>query len=274
MIALIGVSSIGTPALAQTPPNPVAVPVDAHAALMATAKIQQLMRVVATEGARHGVGLEQSLFPGKGGAAWMSTVSIIQGPDRMTDLIADVLRDDLSPADARTAATFLGSDLGQRVVDREVMTRQRMLDAKADARAATAPVTRPGRAALIEDIIARLGLIEANVSGGLNANLAFYRGLADGGAFKARLTEREMISLVWTQEADMRAASADWLRGYLTRAYAPLSEAELKRYVAFTDTDVGRRYSAAMIRGFDAAFETTSYDLGRAAARFMAQKAI
>ena len=60
-----------------------------------------------------------------------------------------------------------------------------------------------------------------------------------------------------------------WLQDYLTLAYAPLSDTDLREYLAFTRSAPGRRYMAAMFQGFGRVFEATSYDLGRAAAEFM-----
>lgn len=241
---------------------------DTFDTLLQAAHVDRLMQVIATEGARHGVELEASLFPGRGGAGWRRAVSAIQGPERLASIVGDALRRDLAPDDATAATAFLDSDLGRRIVAREVDARQSMLiDADSGPVSADA-----GRGALIAEMIERLDLIEANVSGGLNANLAFYRGLSDGGALKKRLTEREMIAMVWQQEGQMRETASVWLQDYLNRAYAPLSDDDLRGYLAFAETVPGRRYSAALLSGFGAVFERTSYDLGRAAALYMTQQ--
>ena len=67
-------------------------------------------------------------------------------------------------------------------------------------------------------------LIEENVSGALNSNLAFYRGMSEGGAFTgAEMTEEEMLSEVWSQEDDIRAETAGWLYPFLMLAYESVS---------------------------------------------------
>ncbi|MEL6586295.1 MAG: hypothetical protein AAFY65_10740 [Pseudomonadota bacterium] len=241
--------------------------------LLALTHLEPLVHVVATEGARHGLSLEGALFPGKGGSAWASAVSRIQAPDRIVPIIHGAVTELMGPEDVTAANAFFGSELGQRVVNSEVSARRKMLDktVEAEAMGAAAMLVRADnpRMTLIEDIIDALDLVSANVSGGLNANYAFYRGLAEGGAMARRLAEQEMLAMVLNQEADIRKATEEWLRAYLTMAYAPLSDGELHAYVDFVQTRAGRRYNAAMFAGFGRVFEATSYDLGLAAARFM-----
>ena len=243
-------------------------------ALMDAARLEPLVGVVATEGARHAMGLEASLFPGRGGEAWAEIVSAIQAPDRMSQMLAETMASEL-PSDVMSEAlAFYDTDLGAKVAEREVASRRAMLDAEVEARAmrAASADAVDDRAELLDDLIDSLGLIEANVSGGLNANYAFYRGLGDGGALSKRLTEREMLAMVWGQEPEVRESMDRWLRAYLTLAYEPLSDDELRDYVAFSSTAPGRKMSAALFAGFGRVFEETSYDLGRAAARFIAMQ--
>ncbi len=249
---------------------------DVFAALLAAARIEPLLQIVATEGARHGVGLEASLFPGRGGADWRQTVSVIQAPERFVPFLTDAIRNELTPEDAQTVTAFLSSEAGSRVVAREVIARRELLDGEAKAKQPTGLLKEGDstRAALIEEVIDTLDLVTLNVSGGLNANFAFYRGLGDGGGLQKRLTEREMLAMVWNQEDDVRAATTNWLRGYLTLAYSPLAEEDVRAYLDFARTPPGQRYMAALFQGFGDIFETTSYDLGRAAARFLVQKDI
>ena len=244
-------------------------------AVMDAAQIGSLMNVVATEGARHGMTLERSLFAGQGGEAWAREVSAIQAPERLLPFVGASLREELTVTELSEVEDFLAGELGRRLVAREVETRRDMLDGRIEeaARAASISARDTDRAALIDEIIERLDLVDANVSGGLNANYAFYRGLGDGGAIAERMTERDMLRNVWAQEGQVREATSSWLRGYLTRAYAPFTEDELGLYIDFAESRAGRRYLAAVLSGFGRVFEATSYDLGIAAARFITQDA-
>jgi hypothetical protein len=236
-------------------------------------RVGPLLQVVATEGARHGLGLEQSLFPGKGGKGWAREVARIQSPDRLLAILVAKFERGMRGEDLSAAEAFFASSLGQRITARELEMRRAMLDAEVQAGAISAAATlreeRAGRAALIDRLIETLDLVTANVLGGMNANYAFYRGLGDGGALEERLTERDMLSMVRGQESQIRETTSRWLRAYLTMAYAPLSDADIERYIDFSRTPAGRRYMTAMGQAYGAVFERTSYDLGRAAARYM-----
>ena len=244
--------------------------------LVDLARLGPLIQVVATEGARHGVGLEDALFPGRGGEAWARTVARIQSPERLVGALEETLAAELARPAMEAAVDFYATDLGARIAEREVTARRAMLDATVEADAMAAAelldADQDGRAALVRELIDTLDLVTANVSGGLNANYAFYRGLGDGGAMRSRMTESEMLAMVWGQEADVRRATSKWLDAYLTLAYAPLSEEELRGYIDFVATAEGRKLSAALFTGFGRIFEETSYALGREAARFMAMQ--
>jgi len=112
-------------------------------------------------------------------------------------------------------------------------------------------------------------LVERNVAGALNANLAFYRGMVAGGAFDGGLSESEILADVWSQEAEVRRETEEWLFPFLAMAYQPLSEDDLGAYLAFSETAPGQALNAALFAGFDAMFEAISQDLGLAAARMM-----
>ncbi|UWQ20471.1 DUF2059 domain-containing protein [Jannaschia sp. W003] len=241
-------------------------------ALMDAARLGPLMAVVATEGARHGAGLEAALFPGRGGRAWSRAVARIQSPERLSRMLAGVLATELDAAEMREAAGFYASPLGAKVARAEVDSRRAMLDGAVEAEALNvadaAPKDDP-RSALVAQLIDGLDLVGANVSGGLNANYAFYRGLGDGGAMTRRLSESELLAMVWQQEGEVRETTSRWLDAYLTLAYGALSEEELRSYVDWAASAVGRRTNAALFAGFGAVFERTSYELGLAAAGFI-----
>jgi hypothetical protein len=102
--------------------------------------------------------------------------------------------------------------------------------------------------------------------GALNANLAFYRGLADGGALGPEMTEDEMLSSVWSQEADVRQQTVEWLFPYIALAYGPLSDDELAAYTEFSASGAGQALNSALFAAFGEVFGGISQALGAAAA--------
>src|SRR5690606_34371604 len=117
------------------------------------------------------------------------------------------------------------------------------------------------------DFIAAADLLEPNIAGGLNANLAFYRALVRGGGFPYEVSEQDMLADVRAQEPEVRAEMESWLGAYLFMAYDALSDAELQAYRDFVASEAGRRVTAALFAGFDIVFQRVSEDLGAATAR-------
>ena len=103
----------------------------------------------------------------------------------------------------------------------------------------------------------------------LNSNVAFYRGMSEGGAFPATLTEQEMLRDVWGQEADIREETETWLYSYLALAYEPLAPEDLDAYIAFSRTEAGGVLNRALFTAFDGMFAEISFALGRGAAQFI-----
>ena len=110
-------------------------------------------------------------------------------------------------------------------------------------------------------------LIEQNVSGSLNSNLAFFQGMAEAGGPGGDVTEDQMLSEVWAQEPAIRVETEDWLFPYLAMAYGPLSDAEIDGYVAFSTTNPGQKLNQALFTAFDRLFTSVSRNLGLAAGR-------
>ena len=126
------------------------------------------------------------------------------------------------------------------------------------------------KVSLIEEFVAVNGLVDANVVGAMNANYAFYQGLADAGVLEPDMTDEQIISEIWSQEEAIREETDAWIHGYLTMAYAPLSEQEISDYIAFSKTPAGKDLNSALFAGFDAVFTEVSRQLGRAAGGVLA----
>jgi len=85
----------------------------------------------------------------------------------------------------------------------------------------------------------------------------------------ADMSEDEMLAEVWSQEADVRMQSGEWLYSYMVLAYQPLSDADMAAYQAFSETAEGKILNRATFVAFDKLFTAISHDLGRAAAQQM-----
>lgn len=261
---------------AQVPADPASGAVPAQIrALGDVLQIDGVLDVMRAEGTDYGATLRDEMFAGKGGAAWEATVARIYDPARMRGefdvALAKALQGDAPVIAAATA--FFDSPRGRRILDLELEARRALLDEATEtaAKEAAAQMQAEGspRFEALQRFAATNDLIELNVMGALNSNLAFYRGLMRGGAFDDSMSEEDMLADVWAQEGDLRMETEDWLWPYLALAYGPLSDEELQAYADFSATAEGGRLNAAIFAAFDVIFLRVSEELGLAAARQM-----
>ena len=238
-------------------------------------QIPGIIAVMRLEGLDYGRSLEDEMFPGRGGDAWDATVALVYDQPTMLRRFQTAFAAELQGDPAAVAAVvgYFDTPLGQRILTLEVEARQALLDkaveAAAKERADQMAADADPRMAALRDFATANDLIEANVQGALNANLGFYQGMAEAGAFGEDMTEDQMLADVWGQEPDIRKETEDWLFPFLALAYGPLSDADLQSYTDFSRTPAGKKMNTALFAAFDAVFVQISRDLGRAVAHQM-----
>lgn len=263
------------PVVGRTETAPLAVPAPASAQALSDALlIGDVMAVLREEGLANATELAAD-FPSGANPGWKATVEAIYAPEAMRATFDAALAKELaaSPAAVEAAVAFFASEGGQKALRLEIEARQALLDPTTEAAAkerwAEMDAADTPRAAALHRFAEVNALIESNVMGALNANLAFFRGMAEAGGPLGEMTEEDMLSMVWGSEAEVRASTTDWLMPFLAMAYGPLSDSELEAYIAFSDIPEGRRVNAAVFAAFDALFLDISRRLGRAAGREM-----
>lgn len=238
-------------------------------------KISEIIDVMRLEGVDYGKTLEQDMFPGKGGKAWEDVVGLIYDTQTMRSQFESALAKELS-ADAQAVEdmiAFFGSETGQNALGLEIEARRALLDEATEEAAKVAWEDMQSkddpRVAMINRFAEVNDLVESNVMGALNSNLAFYRGLAAAGGLPEELTEEQMLADVWGQEPDIRVETTDWLFPFLSLAYGPMTASDFEAYIAFSETPAGQKANAALFAAFDQVFNRISFDLGRAVGRQM-----
>jgi hypothetical protein len=238
-------------------------------------RLYEVLGIMATEGVEAAISLEGDLFPGAGGAAWAAEANRINGADRLTALFEDAFPVDLMTEEhAAQVTSFFSAEPGTRIAAAEVAGRRAFLEpgveelANEAFRAAIAE--EDPRVDLLTEFIETNDLVERNVSGALNSNFAFYRGLSDGGAFEVEVPEELMLAEVWGQEPEVRRDTIEWLYSFQLSAFAGLSDADIEAYTALSTTEAGEALNAALFAAFDEVFTQLSYELGDAAAGFIA----
>jgi hypothetical protein len=245
-------------------------------ALIAALDVPAVLAVMQDEGLAYGADLEDSMFPGLGGANWDAAVRRIYDAERalpvFTKDFAAAL--DAPGTDVDAMIAFFASDTGKKAVGLEVSARRALLDKAVEEasklKLAEMRDAKDARLGAVKTFIEANDLIEGNVTSGLNANLAFYKGLSAAGAFDQGMSEAQILEDVWGQEPSLRADTEDWLDSYLMMAYSPLTDAELTAYIDFSRSKAGHDLNKALFAGFDTLFVEVSHQLGIAAAAFVA----
>lgn len=229
-----------------------------------------LMQILSEEGLAQTEELRENMFPGRGGAGWTSVVQRIYAPERLGETFRSAFDAALADSDVAPLLEFYAGETGARVAQLELEARRAIMADEVEdaARGAWESIKDDDtpRTDLLREFAEVNDLVERNVMGALNSNLAFYKGLEAGGGFE--MTESEMLSEVWSQAEDIRADTTGWVFGYMTFAYEPLSDADLRAYVEMSASDPGRDLNRALFAGFDAVFEEVSFALGQVTARF------
>ena len=250
------------------------------AALSEIFQIAPMFDVLRQEGMHYGADLDADLLEGQGGLIWLAKVGAVYDTGRMRARYDAAMLAELGMDSAALTGieAFFSTGLGQRVMVLELEARRTLLDdaAKQAAEREFAGLRGRGgaRLAALTEMVEVNDLVESNVMGGLNANLAFYRGLSEAAPPGDRMNEAEILAEVWASEADVRTETENWLYPFLNLAYQPLSDADLQDYIGFSRSPAGQRLNRAMFSAFDQIFTAISADLGRVLGREMQGQAL
>lgn len=241
------------------------------ARLMDLMGLPQIIGVMHEEGLDYGASLAEGMLPRGASGQWPETVARIYDPARMEASVRASFSAAMAGTDPAPLIAFFDTEDGRRLVSLEISARRAMMDEDVEQAARDDYLARAQdpdeRFRLVRAFVEANALVDANVTGALNSNYAFYRGLADGAALE--MTEDEMLAEVWAQEEETRADTRDWLMGFLLLAYDPVAPEVLEDYIALSRTEAGRAMNRALFAGFDQMYAEISYALGRALAREM-----
>lgn len=235
--------------------------------------MDDMLEVMREEGIAYGMQIDQEMLGGSGGRDWRATVELIYDSERMKTEVSAELAAEMAGMDIAPMLDFFTSDLGQEIITLEVSARRALLDEVVEAAskdaAAIASAQETPRFLQVQRFADVNDLIETNVVGGMNSNFAFYMGLMEGGALNGDISEEQILTDVWSQEADIRQNTQDWVYSYSLLAYQPLSDNDLDAYIAFSESAAGQDLNRALFAAFDGMFEDISFALGRASATYM-----
>lgn len=238
-------------------------------------RVDELIAVIRLEGLDYGAQMEEDLLSGKGGSSWQAAVARIYDARAMRVHFDGAFARSIGAAEdtVQDILEFFGTPLGDRILVLEIEARRSLLDPAVEeaarARLEDMIVEEDPRLDLLQRFAEVNQLVESNVSGALNANLALFQGMAEIGDLTENMTEEQMLADVWAQEPEIRTETEEWLMSYLALAYGPLSDEELGTYIHFCETEAGQKLNSALFAAFDQVFTGISRNLGRAVARQM-----
>ena len=212
--------------------------------------------------------LAETHLDGRPGPGWTTAVEEITAPKALEATLRRAFEADIAGADLAPILNFYDSAVGRQVVKLEIEARRSFLDAAVEdaANQAVAGGTAlpEWQMTLIDRYIEVNDLVAYNVMGAMNSNYQFYRGLGDGGVLE--LSDDEMLADVWEREEDTTQESTTWLRAFLSTAYAPLAEEDLRTLVELSESEPGQRLNRAFFAGFNAVYDQVYHALGLAVA--------
>jgi hypothetical protein len=257
---------LALPATAETPVADVSALYDALA-------LPEMIEIMRLEGLAYGAEIGEGLFGGPPTAEWQRKVESIYDNDQMQAAARQALAAATAGQDIGPVVAFFTTEPGSGFIRLEASARRAMLDddieAAAKEAAAIAMADRTARYLQVERFVEANDLIETNVTGALNSSYSFYLGLQEGGAFGGDLLPEDLLRDVASREPEIRSGTTEWVYAFLLLAYDPVSDADLERYIEFSETDAGRKLNRAIFGAFDDMFDDISRSLGRAAAIYM-----
>lgn len=239
--------------------------------LMEALRLPEMIEIMRAEGLAYGEELGQDLFAGGGSARWDALLSEVYDTEKMQTVVRAGFGEALEDTDISPLLAYFESETGQRIVALELEARRAMVDddveqAARDSFRAMQAEEDP-RIDQVARFITANDLLEANVSGALNASFQFYSGLVDGGGMQ--LTEADILSDVWAQEEETRFDTEEWLNAFLLMAYAPLEDETLDTYIDISSSREGKALNRALFSAFNSMYDDVSYALGLVAAQEM-----
>lgn len=234
-------------------------------------KLPEAAVILSEEGLAQADELNKDMLNGQGGAGWAMQVSRIYEPALMVERVRTELEQQLTGDDLEEVITFYASTKGTEIIELENAARRAIQDQAVEDAARGQFTDLDGRndprQLLIEEYIATGDMISRNVTSALNSNYQFLRGMVDGDAFE--MSESEMLKDAAGEMEESMRDTREWLNGFLLLAYHPLSDDDLRAYIAFAKTPAGEALNRALFDGFGKAYEDISYALGQAVARNM-----
>lgn len=210
---------------------------------------------------------------GKGGKAFseddfarlVAAMNSAYAPEKLRSAMARELEAHLSAEDEGVVLEWLSSALGRRLtkIEEESGELEKSLAAEREAPVFFATVPAP-RVEMFKRMIAAIRMGEATASMVINMTTAIGFGMAMSNPTEepAALAQKIRDRMEPQRAAMAQAFDARAVRSF-AYVYRELSDAEVEKYVAFSESPVGRRYHEASVKGMDNVLARAGIQMGR-----------
>ena len=240
-------------------------------------RLDEMLVVMRQEGLNDNATLPEDLMIGPAGSSWEEALDEIYDLGQMEETVISAMHLSLGDDDLTDITDFAVSTAWQKAVDLELEARLAMLDQNvADAAVETYYRNldkNSRRLSDLSELVETADLIEGNVVGAMNAMLQFNLGLMHGG-IDVGYIEDELLAQIWSEEDAVRTEISEWLFSFLLLAYDPMDRDTLLEQIEFFKTAQGQRLNQALFDGFNAMFDTISFDLGEAVAKLLGEQVL
>ncbi|SPF76302.1 hypothetical protein ALP8811_01305 [Aliiroseovarius pelagivivens] len=229
--------------------------------------MSQMVSILHDEGLSMALASDLDLLGHEGGPRWEGAVQAIYNEKVLQGELHTLFEQQLAQAHLSVLCEFYKTEDMQKIIQNEIAARRAFLDMEFEQTARDRWLQGDIPEVLDETIrqyVDTNDLIELNVMGSLNSNYVFLNTLNQSlPDIVDQMSERDILSHVWSQETDIRTDTTEWIFAYLHTAYAPVDPYDLDRYVAFSATPAGQALNQALFTAFDAVYLRLSGDLGR-----------
>lgn len=221
-----------------------------------------LIEVIRDELLDYGEEVGEAMLSDGGGAAWSDILERLYDTELMQARLRSTMQESFGDTEIAPLIGFYETEQGQRIVQAELDARRYLLTEGAQEEAEAACLEPPEHKEALLEFAEVNDILERNVAGTLNSDLAFYHGLVDGGVFE--MSEGEVLDEVQGRLPEIRVSLESWLSGYLCASLGSLPEGDLAAYTAFSQTEEGHALNNAIFDGFGALYDDLSYAIGLA----------
>lgn len=191
-------------------------------------------------------------------------------PRKLKNIVKKYLKTNIKVQDIENAINWLDSPLGRKLtkLEEESSSPEAFAESKIMADELLGDVSRV-------DLIKRLdrvfGLIESGMDASLHTTIAFYTAVAAAYPKETRPSEEDIYSMATHDTEASRPQVERAALVLLLYTYRALSEPEIEKYIAFGDSESGKRYVAVGHTAIKEALVQSTRNLG-AEIRIMIKK--